>query len=82
MDLFGHKQVILRWINSSETAEQLDLLHAFITGYVVPRFEKENEEIKDHEARKNASYELEASKTELYKAIIDRNLLLAGGLSS
>jgi hypothetical protein len=79
MDLFKHTQSILRWIRSSDTAEQLDLLQAFITGYVVPRFEKVIEETKDSPKKKELTFDLEAAKTEMYSEINNRKIILASG---
>jgi hypothetical protein len=78
MTLFEHKTAIIKWIRSSETAEQLDLLEKFIAGYVLTRFEKEAEVLKDQE-KKNLEYELNTTSADLRHAILDRKLILASG---
>lgn len=41
MDLQKTKEVIMGWVNSCKTSEQIDLCHDSINEFIVRRFEKE-----------------------------------------
>lgn len=77
MELFDCKMIILKWINSCDKAEQVELLEPFISEIIVPKYEKELED-KGGEDKKVLKYDLEATKIELAEAIQNRKLILAG----
>jgi hypothetical protein len=60
------KEILLKWIRSCRTAEQLDLLAQIVTEFVVKRFSDKIE-----------FYELELAKAELSDAIIEQRVITA-----
>lgn len=66
MDIYQHKEIVLRWVRSCKTAEQLDLLTEIVRDFVVIRFWDKTE-----------SYEMELVKRELSDAIIERRVIVA-----
>jgi hypothetical protein len=66
MDLFEHKQIIKRWINSCDTSEQLDLLRDVIQEFVIKRFEGNVQ-----------AWELDEAKTELIDTLTERKIIVA-----
>lgn len=60
------KEILLKWIRSCRTAEQLDLLAQIVTEFVVKRFSDKIE-----------FYELELAKGELSDAIIEQRVITA-----
>ena len=67
MDIYRHKDTLLKWIWSCQTAQQLDLFTRLITEFDVTRFYNKIE-----------PFEIELAKKELYDAIIDRRVTIAG----
>ena len=66
MDIHQQKEILLKWIRSCQTAEQLDLLAEIVTKFVVNRFSDKIE-----------SYEMELAKGELSDAIIEQRVITA-----
>jgi hypothetical protein len=66
MDIQQHKEILLKWIRSCHTAEQLDLLSQRVTEFVVKRFSGRIE-----------YYEMELAKGELSDAIIEQRVITA-----
>jgi hypothetical protein len=66
MDIQQHKEILLKWIRSCQTAEQLDLLSRRVTEFVVKRFSEKIE-----------YYEMELAKEELSDAIIEQRVITA-----
>lgn len=66
MDIYRHKETLLKWIGSCQTAQQLDLFTRLVTEFDVTRFYNKMEPL-----------EIELAKKDLYDAIIDRRLVLA-----
>ena len=66
MDIQQHKEILLKWIRSCQTAEQLDLLSQTVTEFVVKRFSEKIE-----------YYEMELAKEELSDAIIEQRVIAA-----
>jgi hypothetical protein len=60
------KEILLKWIRSCRTAEQLDLLAEIVTEFVVKRFSDKTE-----------FYEMELAKRELSDAIIEQRVITA-----
>ena len=60
------KEILLKWIRSCRTAEQLDLLAQIVTEFVVKRFSDKIE-----------FYEIELAKGELSDAIIEQRVITA-----
>ncbi len=60
------KEILLKWIRSCRTAEQLDLLAQIVTEFVVKRFSDKIE-----------FYEMELAKGELTDAIIEQRVITA-----
>lgn len=67
MDIYKHKDTLLRWILSCQTAQQLDLFTRLVTEFEVTRFYDNIE-----------PFEIEVVKKDLYDAIIDQRVILAG----
>jgi len=67
MDIYRHKDTLLRWICSCQTAQQLDLFTRLVTEFDVTRFYNKIEPL-----------EIELAKKDLYDAIVDRRVILAG----
>jgi len=67
MDIYKHKDTLLKWILSCQTAQQLDLFTRLVTEFEVTRFYDSIE-----------PFEIEVVKKDLYDAIIDQRVILAG----
>lgn len=67
MDIYKHKDTLLKWILSCQTAQQLDLFTRLVTEFEVTRFYDNIE-----------PFEIEVVKKDLYDAIIDQRVILAG----
>jgi len=67
MDIYKHKDTLLKWICSCQTAQQLDVFTRLVTEYDVTRFYNKLE-----------PFEIELVKKDLYDAIIDQRVILAG----
>ena len=67
MDIYRHKETLLKWISSCQTAQQLDLFTRLVTEFEVTRFYDKIE-----------TFEIEVVKKDLYDAIIDQRVMLAG----
>jgi hypothetical protein len=67
MDIYKHRDTLLKWICSCQTAQQLDLFTRIVTEYDVTRFYD-----------KMDSLDIELVKKDLYDAIIDQRIILAG----
>ncbi len=67
MDIYRHKDTLLKWILSCQTAQQLDLFTRLVTEFEVTRFYDNIE-----------PFEIEVVKKDLYDAIIDQRVILAG----
>lgn len=78
LPLFETKMALLRWINSADTSEQIELLELFINELIIPKFEKELKSKKGTEDKAVLKYDFEISKIELAEAIQNRKLILAG----
>lgn len=72
MHLLSHKNVILRWLSSSETAEQIDILKDFISSYVVPRYETLIKDERGSGLQEIMLADLEETKKELATAILEK----------
>ena len=68
MDIFKHNEILLKWINSCQTAQQLDLFNKLIIEFDATQF---YDEIKE-------PHEIELVKKDLMDAIIERRVILAG----
>jgi len=66
MDIQQQKEILLKWIRSCRTAEQLDLLSIRVTEFVVKRFSDKIE-----------YYEIELAKEELSDAIMEQRVITA-----
>ena len=66
MDIQQQKEILLKWIRSCQTAEQLDLLAQIVTEFVIKRFSDKIE-----------FYEMELAKGELSDAIIEQRVITA-----
>ena len=66
MDIYRHKDTLLKWIGSCQTAPQLDLFTRLVTEFEVTRFYDKIE-----------PFEIELAKKDLYDAISDRRVILA-----
>jgi len=66
MDIHQQKEILLRWIRSCQTAEQLDSCTQIVTEFVVNRFSDKIE-----------WYEMDLVKGELSDAIIERRVSAA-----
>ena len=66
LEIQQQKEVLLKWIRSCRTAEQLDLLAEIVTEFVVKRFSDKIE-----------FYEMELAKGELSDAIIEQRVITA-----
>ena len=67
MDIYKHREILIKWIRSCETAQQLDLFTRLVTEFEVTRF---YDKIEHHE--------IELAKRELLDAIIERGVIVAG----
>jgi hypothetical protein len=67
MDIYRHKDTLLKWICSCQTAQQLDVFTRLVTEFEVTRFHDKIEPL-----------EIELAKKELYDAIIDQRVIIAG----
>jgi len=67
MDIYKHKDTLLKWIWSCQTAQQLDLFTRLVTEFEVTRFYDRIE-----------PREMEMVKKELSDAIIEQRVILAG----
>ena len=67
MDIYKHKEILLKWISSCQTSLQLDLFTTLITEFEVTRFYDKIE-----------PYEIELAKKDLSDAIIEQRVILAG----
>ena len=67
MDIYRHKDTLLRWICSCQTAQQLDLFTRLVTEFEVTRFYSKIEPL-----------EIELAQKELCDAIIDQRITIAG----
>jgi hypothetical protein len=66
IEIRQQKEILLKWIRSCRTAEQLDLLAEIVTEFVVKRFSDKIE-----------FYEMELAKRELSDAIIEQRVITA-----
>jgi hypothetical protein len=66
MDIHQQKEILLKWIRSCQTAEQLDLFTQIVTEFVVNRF---SDKIEWHE--------MDLAKGELSDAIIEQRVIAA-----
>lgn len=66
IEIQQQKEILLKWIRSCRTAEQLDLLTQIVTEFVVKRFSDKIE-----------FYEMELAKGELADAIIEQRVITA-----
>jgi hypothetical protein len=66
MDIHQQKEILLRWIKSCQTADQLDLFTQIVTEFVVNRFSDKIE-----------WYEMDMVKGELSDAIIEQRIITA-----
>ena len=71
MNIHQQKEILLRWIRSCQTAEQLDLFTQIVTEFVVNRF-----------SGKIEWYEMDLVKGELSDAIIEQRIIAARGRQS
>ena len=67
MDIYKHNEVILKWIKSCQTAQQLDLFTKLITEFDATQFYNEIN-----------PFEVELTKRELLDAIIEQRVIVAG----
>lgn len=67
MDIFKHNKVILKWIKSCQTAQQLDLFTKLITEFDTAQFYDEINTL-----------EVELTKRGLLDAIIEQRVIVAG----
>ena len=67
MDIYKHNEILLKWIKSCQTAQQLDLFTKLVTEFDATQFYNE---IKP--------FEIELAKTDLLDAIIERRVIIAG----
>lgn len=67
MDIYKHNGILLKWINSCQTAQQLDLFTKLVTEFDAMQF---YDEINP--------YEVELVKRDLLDAIIERHVIVAG----
>ncbi|MFI5185286.1 MAG: hypothetical protein ACHQF0_01020 [Chitinophagales bacterium] len=67
MDIYRHKETLLKWICSCQTAQQLDLFTRLVTEFEVTRFHDKIE-----------PGEIEEVKKELSAAIVEQRVILAG----
>jgi len=67
MDIYKHKDTLLKWICSCQTAQQLDVFTRLVTEYDVTRFYNKLE-----------PFEIELVKKDLFDAIIEQRVILAG----
>jgi hypothetical protein len=77
MNLQEYKAIVLKWILSSETAEQLELLKEIVIKFIVDRFGKEFSKVKNKDERENLLSELSMASDELLVAINDMILKVA-----
>ena len=66
MNIHQQKEILLRWIRSCQTADQLDLFTQIVTEFVVNRF-----------SGKIEWYEMDLVKGELSDAIIEQRIITA-----
>ena len=66
MNIHQQKEILLRWIRSCQTADQLDLFTQIVTEFVVNRFSDKIE-----------WYEMDLIKGELSDAIIEQRIIAA-----
>ncbi len=71
MNIHQQKEILLRWIRSCQTADQLDLFTQIVTEFVVNRF-----------SGKIEWYEMDLVKGELSDAIIEQRIIAARGRPS
>jgi len=71
MNIHQQKEILLRWIRSCQTADQLDLFTQIVTEFVVNRF-----------SGKIEWYEMDLIKGELSDAIIEQRIITARGRQS
>jgi hypothetical protein len=67
MDIYRHKQTLLKWIGSCQTSQQLDLFTRLVVEFDASRFYDKIDFL-----------ETELAKTELSDAIIEQRIILAG----
>lgn len=67
MDIYKHKETLLKWICSCQTAQQLDLFEKLVVEFDETRFNGQTEPI-----------EIELVRKELFDAIIEQRVALAG----
>lgn len=75
--LFEHKAIVLRWIRSCETFEQLKLMASFIETFFIPGYEKSIEETKSDADKGAFRFDLELYKVEFKEAIEERKTIVA-----
>lgn len=67
MDIYKHKEILLKWIGSCQTAQQLDLFTRLVTEFEVTRFDD-----------KIGFGEIELARKDLCDAITEQRVILAG----
>jgi len=67
MDIYRHKDTLLKWIWSCQTAQQLDLFERLVTEFDASRFYSTIE-----------PHEIELTKRDISDAIIEQRVILAG----
>lgn len=65
MNLQDHKEILLKWVSSCQTFEQLELIQEVIREFITKRFEARATE-----------HELNAVLKELADGIVDRKILV------
>lgn len=79
MDLKQHEEVILKWINSCTSSEQLSLLKDVIDVFVAGRFANQYDLVAGKANRESLKKELNMVVDNLRNAVYEQNLLIAGG---
>ena len=72
MDIFKHNAILLKWIKSCQTAQQLDLFNKLIVEFDATQFYDEMIE----------PYKIELVKKDLIDAVIERRVIIAGKRAS
>lgn len=78
LSLPQHKEIILKWVKSCWSSEQLDLLGNIIAEFISNRFRDHIEKKVKAADRQNAVRELHMTEHDLGVAIVDQRVIVAG----
>ena len=78
MTLGECKEIVLKWVRSCFTSEQLDLMEEVVEEFIVKRFSLQIDKEVRKEDKPGAIRELHMAQEEISKAIVNERVIVAG----